>query len=268
MTGAVERSAKQVARSRPARIGTRVGIVAYGITHVLIAWLAVQVAFGDRGERADQNGAFQALAQQPFGRLLLWVLVIGFVAVTLWRVEQALWGYTYESDRARQVRKRAVSAVKAVVFAVLAVLAARTAGGGGGGGQQGATAGLLGLPGGQLIVGAVGVGILAAGVVLVVEGWQKRFREDMALPADRRARELIERVGQVGYVAKGIAIGLVGVLVVIAAARFRPEEAAGLDAALKTLAGQPFGPYLLMAVALGLACYGAFCFLDARYHRV
>jgi hypothetical protein len=72
----------------------------------------------------------------------------------------------------------------------------------------------------------------------------------------------------VGFIAKGLSVALIGILVVIAAIRFDPAEASGLDAALKSLASQSFGPYLLMVVALGLACYGVFCFFDARYHRV
>jgi hypothetical protein len=272
MTTAAEsasNSAKQAARSRPVKIGARVGIAAYGVTHLLIALLALQVAFGNRGERADQTGAFQSLAQQPFGQVLLWVLVAGFVAVALWSVSQAIWGYAYESDRKKKIQKRAGSAGKAVVYVVLAVLAARTAaGGGGGGGGQGATAGVLGLPGGQFIVGAVGIGVLVTGVVMVVRGVQKKFLEDMTLPADRTARATAVRVGQFGYIAKGITIALIGVLVVIAAVRFRPHEASGLDVALKTLASQPFGPYLLIVVAIGLGAYGVFCFFDARYHRV
>jgi hypothetical protein len=272
MTTAAEsasNSAKQAARSRPVKIGARMGIAAYGVTHLLIALLALQVAFGNRGERADQTGAFQSLAQQPFGQVLLWVLVAGFVAVALWSLSQAIWGYAYESDRKKKIEKRAGSAGKALVYVVLAVLAATTAaGGGGGGGGQGATAGVLGLPGGQFIVGAVGIGILVTGVVMVVRGVQKKFLEDMTLPPDRAARAAAVRAGEFGYIAKGITIALIGVLVVIAAVRFRPQEASGLDVALKTLASQPSGPYLLIVVAIGLGAYGVFCFFDARYHRV
>jgi hypothetical protein len=264
------RSARQVAQSKPVKVGARIGILAYGITHLLIAWLALQVAFGQGGEKADQRGAFQTLAEGPGGKLLLWVLVVGFVAVALWRLEQAIWGYSYESDRMRNIRKRAVSGGKVVLFLLLAVLAGRIAAGsgGGGGGQQNATAGVLGLPGGQFIVGAIGLGIVVAGGVKIYQGWQKKFRDDMDMPSDRHARMVAERTGQVGFIAKGIAIALIGMLVVIAALRFDPNEASGLDTALKTLATQPFGPYLLIAVALGLACYGVFCFFDARYHRV
>ena len=272
MTSAAEstsRSTRQAANSRAVKIGARLGIAAYGVTHILIAVLALQVAFGHHGERADQTGAFQDLAQQPFGQVLLWVVVIGFVAVVLWRLEQAIWGFTYESDRTKKLRKRLTNVGNALVFGVLAALAAMTAvGSGGGGGGQGATAGVLGLPGGQLVVGAVGIGIVVVGAVKVVEGSQKKFLEDMSVPADRAQRATVERTGQVGSVAKGITIALIGVLVVIAAVRFRPEEASGLDVALKTLAAQQFGPYLLAVIAIGLAAYGVFCFFDARYHRV
>jgi uncharacterized membrane protein YidH (DUF202 family) len=261
-------SARQVADSKPVKVGARIGIFCYGITHLLIAWLAVQVAFGS-GEQADQRGAFQTLAEQPLGKVLLWVLVLGFVATALWRLQQAIWGFSYESDRTTNLRKRATSGVKVVVYLALAVLAGRTAvGSGGGGGQQAATAGVLGLPGGQFLVGAVGLGIVVAGGSKIYAGWQKSFRKDMDMPSDQRARMVAERTGQVGFIAKGIAIGLIGILVVIAAVQFDPKEASGLDAALKSLAAQPFGPYLLVAVALGLACYGVFCFFDARYHRV
>jgi hypothetical protein len=263
-------SAKQVARSEPVKIGVRVGILSYGVTHLLIAWLALQLALGGSRERADQGGAFETVAAQPLGRVLLWVLVVGFAAVALWRLEQAIWGYAYVSDRAQNLRKRAASGAKVVLFAVLAVLAARTAANGsaGGNGGQKATAGVLALPGGRFLVGFVGVVILVVGAVKVKQGWDKKFTEDMNLPTSPHARKVTVRTGEVGSVAKGVAIALIGALVVLAAVTSRPDEAAGLDAALRTLAAQPYGIVLLVAVALGLAAYGVFCAFDARYHRV
>jgi multisubunit Na+/H+ antiporter MnhB subunit len=263
-------NAQQAARSRPVKIGARVGILAYGITHLLIGWLALQIAFGQGGEQANQNGAFQTIADQPFGKFLLWVLVIGFIAAALWRAEQAIWGYSYVDDKKKQVRKKATSAGKAVLFLVLAVLAGRTAMGSGsqGGQQQQATAGVLGLPGGQFLVGLAGLIVIGIGVYKIVRGWKTKFTEDMDLPSDKKARNVAIRTGQAGYIGRGIATTIVGILVVLAAIRFDPAESAGLDAALKTLAQQPFGPYLLILVALGFICFGVFSFFDARYHRV
>ncbi len=269
-TQSASSTAKQVARSEPVKIGARVGILSYGVTHLLIAWLALQLAFGGGRERADQSGAFETVAAQPLGRILLWVLVAGFAAVALWRLEQTEWGYTYVSDRTDRLRKRAVSGGKVVLFAVLAVLAARTAANGssGGSGGQSATAGVLSLPGGQFLVGLAGIVILVVGAVKVKNGWDKKFTEDMALPTSPHARKVAVRSGQVGSIAKGVAIALIGALVVLASVTSRPEEASGLDVALRTLAAQPYGIVLLVAVALGLAAYGVFCAFDARYHRV
>jgi hypothetical protein len=263
-------SARQVAQSQPVKIGARVGILAYGVTHLLIAWLALQIAFGDSGQRADQNGAFQTVAQQPFGQVLLWILAVGFVFAALWRLEQAIWGFTYLDDKKKIVGKKVSSGAKAVLFAVLAFIAGSTAagGGGGGGGQQQATGGVLALPGGQFLVGLAGLIVVAIGVRKIYKGWKRKFEEDMALPSDHRARQLAVRSGQIGFIGRGAATILVGILVVLAAIQFNPGESAGLDAALKTLAAQPFGPFLLILVALGLLAYGIFLFFDAKYHRV
>ena len=264
-------TAKGVADSRAVEIGARVGLACYGVTHLLIAWLALQIAFGGGGgEQANQKGAFQQLTDNTFGKILLWIIVVGFVAVGLWRLGQAIWGYRYVSDKKKQLRKRGTSAFKAVVFFTLTVLAVRTAigSGGGGNGQQQATAGVLGLPGGQWIVGLVGLGIIVAGGSKIYAGWKKKFEDDMNMPSDQKTRQAVERTGQIGYIAKGVSIAVIGVLVVIAAIQFDPAKAAGLDAALRSLAQTPLGPWLLVVVALGLAAYGVFCWFDAKYHRV
>ncbi len=182
-------SAHEVADSKPVKIGARVGLLSYGVTHLLIAWIALQVAFGGDSRQASQKGAFQELAGNTFGKVMLWIIVVGFVAVALWRLTLAIWGYRYESDEKKRLRKRASDAGKVVVFAALAVLAATTAigsGGGGGGGQEKATAGLLGIPGGQLIVGAVGLGFIVAGGSKIYAGWKKKFLSDMACRPTRR----------------------------------------------------------------------------------
>jgi hypothetical protein len=261
-------TARQVAKSEPVKVGARIGLVAYGITYLLVAWLALQVAFGG-GEQTDQSGAFQAIAAEPFGKVLLWVLVVGFVAVVLWRIEQAIFASAGVQDTKEQIKKRVEAGARALVFTALAVLAARTAMGSGesGTGQQ-ATAGVFGWPGGRFLVGAVGLAVLAVAVVKAKHGWEKKFLEDMNLPSDQHARKLVERLGQVGSVAKAVALGLIGVLIVVAAVTFDPSKANGLDPALKGLAGQPFGMIALTVVALGLAAYGVFCFFDAKYHRV
>ncbi|HEY2206579.1 MAG TPA: DUF1206 domain-containing protein [Pseudonocardia sp.] len=264
-----ERSARRLAGSEPMRLGARAGLVANGVLHLLVAWLALRVVLGGRG-RADQAGALQTVAADQNGRLLLWLVVAGFAAVVIWRLREAVWGFRYLTDSGLRTRKRLFALGQVAIYLVLTGLAVRAASGSSeGSGGQGLTAETLRVPGGRWLVVAVGVGVLVTGVVMAVRGWQKAFTEDMDLASARSvARALTVLLGRFGIIAKAVAFVIIGALVGVAALTYQPARAEGLDAALKTLAAQPFGPLLLALVALGLASYGAFCFFDARYHRV
>jgi hypothetical protein len=253
----------------PLRWATRAGLAANGLLHLMVGWFAARVALGGV-ERADQAGALQAIAARPFGRELVWLLVGGFVAVVMWRVREALWGFPYLESARQRTPKRLFSAVQAVIYTVLAVLAVRVAvGSPAGRGYEGLTAFVLRQPFGRPLVVAAGIGVLVTGGFIIVRGWQHAFAEDMDLRrASPRARAITLGVGRLGATTKGFAFMIIGGLVVQAALTSRPERAEGLDVALKTLAAQPYGPVLLIAVAIGLAGFGVFCFLDAHYHRV
>ncbi|MGY1718995.1 DUF1206 domain-containing protein [Blastococcus sp. SYSU DS0552] len=252
----------------------RVGLIAYGLVHVLIAWLALQLAWGRTGQQADQSGALANLAEQPLGEPLLWVLGIGLVALALWQAAEILrWrhGLTGSGDWRRNAWERTgKAAAKAVVYLALAVLAIRFATGGGqgssSGSQQQATAGVLGWPAGRWLVVAAGLAVVGVGSYLVHKGVTKRFLREIDLAGcSASARRLVTRLGQVGFPAKGVALGLVGGLLVWAAVTFDPAKASGLDGALHTLLTAPAGPVLLTLVAVGIAAFGAYCFVRARY---
>lgn len=264
-----EQSAQEAARSRPLRLAARAGLAANGLIHLLVAWLALRVASGAH-EQADKAGAMQTIAAQAHGRILLWLVTGGFAAVVIWRLREALWGFRYVRERGERAKKRWFSVGQLVIFAVLALLTGRVAvGAGAGGGGRNLTAWLLRVPGGRWFLVPVGAGVLITGAVMAVRGWRRAFAEGMDLRAARPvARRAAEWTGVIGTVAKGVAVMIIGVLIGNAAITFQPSRAQGMDAALKTLAGQPFGPLLLIAVAAGLASYGVFCFFDARYHRV
>ena len=184
-------TARQVAKSRPVKAAARIGLIAYGITYLLIAWLALQVAFGAGGEQTDQNGAFQTIASTPFGQALLWVLVIGFAAVALWRLEQAVFATAGVQDQSEQIKKRVESGARAVVFAALAIIAGprrRWAPASRAPGRRRPPA-CSGWPGGQFLVGAVGLVLVAIAAVKAKHGWEKKFLEEMNLPSDQHARD-------------------------------------------------------------------------------
>lgn len=251
----------------------RIGLVAYGVVHLLLAWLAVQLAwFQGDDDPADQSGALAQLAEQPLGRPLLWLLAVGLVALAAWQAAEVLrWRGRLSSSgdaRKKAVEKTGKAVAKAVLYAVLAVLAVRIASGApsSGGGQQ-QVAGVFGWPAGRWLVGLVGLAVLGVGAYLVHKGVSKRFLEEIDLrEASPQTTRLVTRLGQAGFPAKGLALGVVGGLLVYAAVTFDPARATGgLDGALRTILSAPFGQVLLTLVALGIAAFGAYCLVRARY---
>lgn len=251
----------------------RVGLVSYGVVHLLVAWLALQLAWGKSSESADQSGALSTVADSPVGKPLLWIIALGMIALAVWQALEVLrwrsgWSATGET-RTKAVKKSAKAVAKAIVYAALAVLAIRFATGSGGSSsqqQQSTTAGVFAWPAGRWLIGLAGLVLVGVGVYHVYKGVTKRFLKEIDLAeAPPSATRLVTRLGQVGYPGKGVALGVVGGLFVWAAITFDPEKASGLDGALRTILDAPFGRFLLTLVALGIAAFGAYLFVRARY---
>lgn len=283
MSGAGERAAAAGDRAATKAKGTarqahgsetldhlaRAGLVAFGVVHLVLGWLALQLALGDREGSTSTSGAIQTLLEQPAGPVIVWAVALGMALLVVWQVLEALLGHrTY--DGLDRVRKRVTSAGKAVVYAVIAVSAARKAAGDGGGGGEkqtdSMTAQVMGWPGGQLIVGAVGLGIVVVGGALVYKGVTDRFLRDLeAQGSAGDTGTAYTWLGRAGYTAKGVSLGVVGGLFCYAAATHDADEGGGLDQALRQVLEQPFGPVLLGAIGIGIACFGVFCFAWARH---
>jgi hypothetical protein len=256
MTSHVQSAASHAGDHPLLEKGARLGYAASGVLHLLLAWVTVQLAWTSGGEQADQQGALAQLQGNALGTALLWVLLVGFVLLALWQLTEAVaWGEP--ADRAK-------AAAKAVTYGVLAATTLTVLLRGGGGGSSGATAGLLGSGPGRLLVGAAGVGVVVVGGYHVVKGWRETFLDDL----ESSPSAWVRRAGRAGYIGKGVALAVVGVLLVVAAVQADPEKAEGLDAALHALAGLPFGAVLLTLVALGFAAYGVYGFGRARHAKV
>jgi hypothetical protein len=248
---------------------TRVGFIGYGLLHLALAWVAAQIAFGASGQEGDQSGAFQKLAEQPFGELLLWFVIVCLAALTLWQLVLAIWGHRDTHGKER-VFERVASGARVVIYAVLAWTAGKVVLGAPSSSanqQQQATAGIMAKPAGALLVGLIGLAVLAFGLGMIWYGLKRKFARKLNYAGPRGHRAAV-RAGQIGYTAKGVAFGIVGYLLLDAAVTDDPGKSRGLDAALRTLAGQPYGKFLLLAVALGVAAFAVYCFFQAKYRKV
>jgi hypothetical protein len=268
ITGKAQRAGRDANQSEWFDHAIRFGLVAYGVVSLLIAWVALQLAFGDHSENASSQGALKELASQPFGEVLIWLVAAGMFVLALWRALEAAFGHRDE-DGGKRLAKRLVSVGKAVIFGAIGITALQIAMGSGSGGKSGSdsmTQKLMDLPAGPWIVGLVGLVIIGYGLSQIVIAWTEKFAEN--LTAEGKSGDSGTAYlwfGKIGYCAKGIVAGLVGALFVYAAATHDPKKSGGLDAALGELLQQPFGPFLLAAVAAGIACYGLFCFARARH---
>jgi hypothetical protein len=258
-------AAEDAVNSKGFELAARAGYVAAGVLHLLIGLIAFGLATGGSGS-ADQSGALGQLAGSPGGTFLLWFCLIGCIALALFQLSEVFLGAGRRSGRDK-LTFRLKSGGQAGTYAVIGATFGRYALGGSSnssGSTKSLTASLMSNPAGTALLLAVGVGILVMAGYFIYSGATRRFlRKLSGVPGSA-----VAALGSVGYIAKGIALGVLGILVVAATVTNDPGKSTGLDGALKTLRDQPFGPWLLGAVALGLMAYGVFLVVRSRYQRM
>lgn len=264
--------AEAVARSPWLHRLARLGLAARGVIYVLVGLLAVQVALGHGQRETDQNGALLTVARQPFGKVLLWVLAVGFAGYAAWRFTEVLLG---ETGGAGGAKGRVKSLVRALVYASLcfttvSLITGRGNAEGGSARQSVAlTARAMQHGWSRALVGVAGAVLIGVGGMLVVEGVRRKFEKYLRLQEmSPRTRTVVERLGMFGTAARGLVFGIAGFFLISAAVTFNPHKARGLDGALKSLARSAGGPWLLGVVALGLVSFGVYGLAEARYRRV
>lgn len=245
----------------------RVGLIAYGVVHLLIAWVALQLAFGERQGNASSEGALSQMAKTPLGGVLLYVVAAGFAALVVWQLTEAVAGHRDE-DGKKRVAKRLGSALKAVLYGSLGWSALKIAMGGGssGGSTDTTTAKIMAMPAGQVLVALVGLAVLGYGIRLVYRGLSESFMDKLETKGRTGTTgKAFVTFGKAGYVSKGLALFIVAGLFLWATWTHDPKKSGGLDQALNQVLQQPFGSPMLIVLAAGIACYGVFAFAWARH---
>ncbi|MGW2398189.1 DUF1206 domain-containing protein [Kitasatospora sp. NPDC001664] len=253
------------------RASGRAGFVARGTVYLLVGYLALRIAFGgDGSEEADRQGALQHVSEQPFGRAALWLLAAGFACMTLWRAMEALDGGRGKHRTAGRI----LNAGRAVFYAAVCWATAAFAAGAGASESSDTksrdwTATLLGEPGGRYLVGAAGLVVIGVAVGAAVRGLLRKFLDKLDTTAmASRTRTAVTAVGVAGTTARGVVFAAVGLFLLLAAIRFDPGRAKGVDDTLRTFAATPAGPWLLALVAAGLLLFGLFSYATARWRRL
>jgi len=247
----------------------RAGFVARGVVYALIGWITLLIALDHQTLEADRTGAVELIASKPFGHVLLWFLVVGFAGMALWRLSVAIRPH---DARRKKTSSRLSSLGKAVLYAAAAYTTARFAisGHSSGSTDQASTdftADAMRHSGGRLLVGLVGVVI--GGLALIKRGVQRTFVKDLQTGSMRpEERRWVPRLGMAGNIARGIVFGVAGGFLIDAAITFNPAQAKGVDSTIRSFAAAPFGPVLLILMAVGLAAFGVYSWCEARWRRL
>ncbi|KAA9111089.1 DUF1206 domain-containing protein [Microbacterium rhizomatis] len=280
----VKNTAKNAARtaesSKAFEVTARAGYAANGVVHILIGVIVIALALGGEGQ-SDQSGALKAIAGAPFGFVALWVLAVALGALGLWhalegflvRAAPGAGGGASETAKKQGSKwgRRLSEWGQGLVFIALGVIAASVALGAkvnsSDQSAQDASRSLLSVPGGPFVLGLIGLGIGIGGIAFIVMGVMRSFEKKMSIPSGGIG-PAVKGLGIVGYIAKGIALAIVGILLLVAAVKVDPNAAGGLDAAFDALLALPYGPWLAGTVGVGLIAYGVFCFFRARFARL
>jgi hypothetical protein len=266
-----QRGTEKIARRSEFAWLARAGLVARGVVYGIIGLLAFKLAVGSGGATTNQQGAFQDIARQSFGEVLLIAVAVGLAAYAAWRLVRA--GIGHGSQEADSTFDRIAAAASGLVYSALCFTAVKVLTGASSGNGSGApkkeTAGVLGWSGGPVLVAIAGAVLIGVALYQGYKGLARKFMDEANTAQMSRAVEGgYTALGVFGHLARMIVFALAGYGLLSAAIEFDPKKAKGLDGALAELARDPYGSLLLGVVAAGLIGFALYSIADARYRKI
>lgn len=251
----------------------RLGQAAKGLVYITVGLLAAQVAWLGYGQTGGSRAALRFIAHQPFGQVLLGIVIAGLACNVVWRLLETFTDVEGRGMDAKGLALRARSLFIAVIYGsiiagAVKILRGSSSGGGGDGAAHDWTARILAQPFGAALAVLIGLSVVMGGAYKAWSAYQRKFEKKIRLTElSTNARKWLCRICLFGLTARGLVFVLVGIFLIQAGLQSNPEKARGLSGALDSLQAQPYGRWLFGAVALGLAAYGIYCCVRARYGR-
>ena len=253
----------------------RWGYAAKGIVYATIGILAAMTAFGFNGGRiVGTRSAIETLRTQPFGQALLWAIGLGLLGFVIWRFTQTFLDPENRGNDAKGLIARLGLAASGLTYGALAVstlglLVGRTGASSSAGGSRESAATIMQYPLGIWMVGLVGAVLVGVGGYQAYRAYSTPFRKHWRTSEmSAEALRWSTRLSSFGIAARAVAFALMGWFFIQAARRADPNEAQGLDGALRSFTDEPYGTAWLALIGLGFFCYGVYCGINARYKRI
>lgn len=253
----------------------RSGYAARGVVYVIVGFFAVMAALGS-GETVDTRGAVQQLLGQPFGAILLWLVVIGLLAHVAWRLTQGIGDTDRHGHDAKGLLIRTGLVSSGVVNLLLALFTLSmlvsgldrfSEGGGGSGGEStDSLMRFLGLRHSHWLIWAIALIPLGVAIAHLIKAWRAHF--ERYFQCDERTMQLVGPISRVGLAARGCSFLIIAGLLFMGGSRYEPTDPPGLKEALEALQGMPAGGALLLAIGVGLLAFAVYSFAEARWRRI
>ena len=248
----------------------RFGLISKGIVYFLMGMLSVLAAFGLSSEKGDKSGAFKLIYEQPYGRVILIAIALGLLGYVMLRFLQAFKNTENKGKDFKGILDRIGYGMSAVLYLAIGVYAIRLvlegASSDEGDSRQFIVSKVFEYPGGEYIVGIASLIVIGMGIYQIIRGVTGRFMKKVNLYKSNM-KDAFKTTGVIGYISRGIVLGIIGYFLFHAAWLSNPGEAQGTGAAFDFLQNN-FGSLMMALVALGLAAYGVFCFVKAKYQRI
>lgn len=239
----------------------RFGYASKGAVFGIVGVLAISRGLGSQGDAEDTPGALEALQELPLHEGLLVLLALGLTGYALWRMVQGFLDSEGEGLGWIGLAKRSVYLGIGAFYGYLAFFAIGIMFGmrGDDNGVQDFTATVLAWPGGRILVGLAGVGVVLGGLNEIVFALRGKYRSEF----ERREMSVVERVamkgvGWWGHSGRGLVYGLMGFLVIRSAVTMDPDDGGGLAEAFQTLEDWSYGWILLLLAGAAFFAFGLY----------
>ena len=249
----------------------RFGIFTKGVVYLLIGGLTAYTAFNSGSGAKGGNGALEYVAGQPFGQILLGLMVLGILAFAGWRIYLAIKNPEGkgEDDKKSGIRRSAyaVSAASYILLAIYGIKLLMDSGSSGGSNKSWLSQ-LLSSDWGTYFVFFIALCLAGKAIYEFYRAYSGKFRDKIQnAELDSKAQSFLIKAGKLGFTARGIVIGVIAFLFFKAATSSNAGKAGGTKDAFQFISEQG-GVWLMGVIAIGLAMYGVYLLASSRYRNM
>ncbi|AEL25296.1 DUF1206 domain-containing protein [Cyclobacterium marinum] len=249
----------------------RLGIGTKGVVYLLIGGLTAWEAFGKGGKKTGSNGALAFVIDQPFGQILLWLVVLGLAGYVFWRMYQTFKDTEEKGNDFKGIifRLGYFSSGIFYLFIIYNALQLLLGGGGdNGGGKESMIQQLLAQEYGRWIVASIALIFLIRALIQIFIAFSGKFKEKVKESGmNDKAQQIMISSGRVGYTSRGIVVGVIAYLTVRAAITYDASKSGGTKEAFNFIQNE-FGAVVLGVIALGMLAFGLFLIFKASEHKM